>query len=428
MVEFAVGHLGSKIETPTTTETVPPDDPIRLEEHDSTEPFQISSDDADFLERVIAKHSPAPFELSFTSDGAVTIHTSSHVGVLTLPSGTQIEVSPKESVTRLLWLLQYAFDTPVDSMDLETEFSIASSFFDAIGVLFWNEIKSVLDQGLHRGYVQTREIEKHVRGRIDVQKQLQRPIPQPTDFAIEYDEFTTDTLLNQAVLAALRALIRLVQDVELAGHLRHQEQRLRQFTTPKPVTVEEIDRIELSRLNQHYEMLLDLTKTVLSREFFEDITAGENRSLALFVNMNNIFERVVERSFRAAASDISGLQVEGQASIQNIVEGPHAVAMRPDVVVRRDDGTAVTVVDAKWKTGSASSGDVYQLTSYILALEAPGALIYPGHTQRDGEQSIVQNNYPLRSIGLKTNESANSYRDYAEAIENSAYEYLCEVL
>lgn len=428
MSEFASGYLGSYIEAETKKETIPPADPIELSEHDSTVPFQISTTDAEFLERVINKNSPAPFDISYTSDGDVVIRTGSHVGVLTLPSGIQIEVSPKESVTRLLWLLQYAFDTPVDSMDLDTEFSVASSFFDAIGVLFWNEIKSVLDQGLHRGYIQTQAIEDHVRGRINVQRQLQRPVPHPTDFAVEYDEFTTDTVLNQAVLAALRALVRLVRDPELAGQLRHEEQRLRQFTSPKPVTLEEINRIELSRLNKHYEMLLDLTKTVLSKEFFEDIAAGNNRSLALFVNMNTIFERVVERSFRAAASELGELKIEGQASIQNIVEGPHAVAMRPDVVVRRDDGTPVAVVDAKWKTGSASSGDVYQLTSYILALEAPGALVYPNHTERDGEESMVQKRYQLRSIGLATDAPVDSYSDYAVAIEDSAYAYLSKVV
>jgi|GEM_PF-6029068 len=32
--------------------------------------------------------------------------------------------------------------------------------------------------------------------------------------------------------------------------------------------------------------------------------------------------------------------------------------MRPDVLVRHDDGTPAAVVDAKWKTGKASSSDV----------------------------------------------------------------------
>jgi 5-methylcytosine-specific restriction enzyme subunit McrC len=428
MAEFAqIGHIGSPIESGASDGTVPPSDPIELAEHDSTEPFEISPPDSEFLERIIASNSPAPLSISYTRDGRVSLRTGSHVGVLTLPSGTQIEISPKESVTRLLWTLQYAFDTPVDSMSFETDFATASSFFDAIGILFWNELRAVLNKGLHRGYVRTQAVEEHVRGRIDVQRQLQRSGPQPTDFTVEYDKFTPDTVLNQAVLAAARVLVPLVRDPELAGRLRHQEQRLRQFTTVTSVSVEAVNRIELSRLNEHYEMLLDLTKTVLSREFFEDIKSGENRALALFVNMNDIFERIVERSFRAAAKKLSGLKVEGQASIQDIVEGPHAVSMRPDVVVRRDDETPLTVVDAKWKSGSASSGDVYQLTSYILALETTGALVYPGNTKDDGQESIVDGTHPLRSVGLATNAAVDSYSDYVEALEASAYAYLSAI-
>jgi 5-methylcytosine-specific restriction enzyme subunit McrC len=174
-------------------------------------------------------------------------------------------------------------------------------------------------------------------------------------------------------------------------------------------------------------MLLYLTKTILSREFFEDITAGENRSLAVFINMNDVFERIVERSFRAAATKLGGLTVEDQASVPNIIEGPHAVSMRPDVVVKRDDETPVAVIDAKWKGGSSSRDDVYQLTSYILALKTTGALVYPDHTKHDGQESIVDGAYPLRSVGLATNAAVDSYSDYAEALENSAYAYLSEI-
>ncbi|WP_262178371.1 McrC family protein [Haloarcula laminariae] len=423
-----ISLVGSPVRESARDETVPPSNPLVLAEHDESDPFEISSDDAAFLDRLGEVHESAPLDVSYTNEGQAIISSSSYVGVLTLPSGLQIEVTPKQSVTRLLWALQYAFDTPIDSMGKETKFTGASSFFDAIGVLFLTELKTVLDQGLHRDYVRTQAVQDNVRGRIDVQRQLQRPEPTPTDFAVEYDEFTTDTVLNRAVLAAVRVLTGLVRDNELAGRLRHEEQRLRQFTTVKPVSVDAVERIELSRLNEHYELLLDLTRTVLAREFFEDISAGRNRSLALFVNMNDIFERLVEQAFRAAAKEIGGLTVEGQASIQNIVDGPHAVSMRPDVLVRHDDGTPATVIDAKWKTGSPSSGDVYQLTSYILALDTCGALVYPGHSDHGGEKSTVMNEYSLRSVELATDAAAPSYQDYVEVLELSARNYLTDIL
>jgi 5-methylcytosine-specific restriction enzyme subunit McrC len=144
--------------------------------------------------------------------------------------------------------------------------------------------------------------------------------------------------------------------------------------------------------------------------------------------MNYIFERIVERAFRAVAKEHGDMVVEGQASIQNIVDGPHAVAMRPDVVVRNTEGAPITVVDAKWKTGSVSSADVYQLTSYILAMETDGALVFPGHRDRGSEQSSVLDEYALRSITISTNAPVFSYDDYVDALESSAHEYLQEVV
>jgi 5-methylcytosine-specific restriction enzyme subunit McrC len=144
--------------------------------------------------------------------------------------------------------------------------------------------------------------------------------------------------------------------------------------------------------------------------------------------MNYIFERIVERAFRAAAKEHGDLVVEGQASIQNIVDGPHAVSMRPDVVVRNREGAPITVIDAKWKTGSVSSGDVYQLTSYILAMETDGVLVFPGHRDRGSEQSRVLDEYRLRSRTISTNASVFSYDDYVDALESDASDYLVEVL
>jgi len=418
-----IGQLGPPIQAESEDGLNRDVEVVSLEEHDSSQPIELNQKDITFLESLDDLSQTTPLEVRFTSDGLAIVETGSHVGTITLPSGLQIEVTPKQTVTRLLWALQYAFDTPVDTFDFETSFTSASSFFDALGVLFQAELQTVLDQGLHRDYTRTREIRDHVQGRIDVQRQLQRPTAVTTDFAVEHDEFTTDNLLNQAVLASLRVLLVLVQDEKLASRLKYQEQQLREFVSVEPISMADVRRIELSRLNDHYEALLELARLILAREFFEDVRAGERRSLALFVNMDDVFERIIERAFRAAAKNIANLRVEGQASIPNVVEGPHAVSMRPDVLVTRGDGTPITVADAKWKTGSTSSGDVYQLTSYILALEVPGAIVYP-QTGGERKESSVMGTYPLRSIELTTNPDVDTYDDYVTALEESAIQYL----
>jgi len=424
----AIGHLGPPITPGAPTETSPPSDPISLAEHDSSGEFEISDEDAEFIESLDNLFDNSPITITYTRDGLATIETGAHVGVLTLPSGVQIEVTPKRTVTNLLWVLQYAFDTPVSSADLKTEFTLDTTFFDAIGILFQTELQTVLDRGLHRDYTRTRDVRDHVQGRIDVQRQLQRPAAVTTDFAVEYDDFTADTLLNQSVLAALRVLRRLVRDDTLASRLHNQEHRLRKFVTIEPVSLASVEHIELSRLNDHYVTLLDLTKTILARDFFDDITAGGNRSLALFVNMNDVFEHLIERAFRNAAHDIGELVVHDQASIPNIVDGPHAVSMRPDVLITRPDDTPITVIDAKWKTDSISSSDIYQLTSYILALDTPGALAYPGQESDMEDESTVMDEHSLHSIEIATDASAATYAEYVDKIEQSASEYLQRIV
>lgn len=50
--------------------------------------------------------------------------------------------------------------------------------------------------------------------------------------------------------------------------------------------------------------------------------------------------------------------------------------MQPDAVILDEEGYVIAVADAKWKTGGDSSGDVYQLTLYMLAEEVPELLVY----------------------------------------------------
>jgi 5-methylcytosine-specific restriction enzyme subunit McrC len=135
--------------------------------------------------------------------------------------------------------------------------------------------------------------------------------------------------------------------------------------------------------------------------------------------MNTVFERIVERGFRAIAQNEGSFRVDGQASIPNLVDGPHSVSMRPDVLIRTASGKPILVADAKWKTNheSPSSSDVYQLTSYILSLEVPGVLIYPGGSVKMSPSTVE--GYSLHSFAVSTDADTSSYENYAQALEAS---------
>ncbi|MFB6361138.1 MAG: restriction endonuclease, partial [Halobacteriales archaeon] len=67
---------------------------------------------------------------------------------------------------------------------------------------------SALEQGLHREYLRTSESVTHLRGQLDVKRQLQRQGPTPTKFECTFDELTVDTTVNRAVLYATNLLKR----------------------------------------------------------------------------------------------------------------------------------------------------------------------------------------------------------------------------
>ncbi|MWV38873.1 hypothetical protein [Natrialba sp. INN-245] len=418
---------GAAVPESSSGKTEPPEDPITLAEHDETEPFSLSEPDQNFLESLSEKS--RPLSVTYTADGTASISSSSYVGVMTLPSGTTVEVTPKETVSNLLYLLQYAFDVPASTIEQTTGLKPSETFIDAFGALFHAELNEVLRQGIRRDYKRVQTLEQEVRGRLDVQRQIQRPTTVPTDFAVEYDAFTSDTVLNRAIHRATQIVTSLVEDEHLSSKLSHQEKKLQQFVSPTHVSLEELNTIEITRLNAYYEDLLELTRLVLSRLFFEDLSYGDRQSFGLFINMNSIFEKAAERAFREAARDISSeWRVEGQANIRNIISGPHAVTMKPDFVVSDSSGSVFFVGDAKWKTGSLQSGDVHQITSYILSEKASGILVYPQQGGRKEPSRVHDgmNDWSLQSVELPTATDAKSYYEYRDRLIETASEILFE--
>lgn len=214
----------------------------------------------------------------------------------------------------------------------------------------------------------------------------------------------------------------LVNDSDIANQLDYQRNRLRKHVSKELITPIELEQVNLTRLNQYYETALSIARIVLAEDFFEDISPGERQSFALFLNMNHIFETMVEQAFREASSKISnGVYVDGQASVPNLIDGPHAVSMRPDVLLSHSETGPQIVADAKWKTrDSSSSSDTYQLTSYILALETPGLIVYPQQSLPEKAPSTVDEEYPLRSITLPTAAPCETYEEYKQELIDAA--------
>lgn len=415
--------------TDTTTELFgfeqPEEIDIRLQEYESTDLLDLSDRAIRMIESEVNDDAER-IELSFDREGRAILQATQYVGILSLPDGPTLQIQPKAGQTSLFKLLQYAQGVRPETIERETPIAAGRTFIEALAALFEAELDSVIRQGLHRDYRRVEQVEKQLRGRLDVQKQIQRQGVAPTQFECSYDELTYDTIPNQAALFAATLLTRFVRDQTLERSLQRHCHRLRQRVTLKPVRPVELDGIELTRLNDHYSDLIRLTKLILRSIYVREFTSGGQSSFAILIDMNQIFEQAVERAMDEVIDPYDDWTVSAQTTTRNLVsDGKHSISIRPDILVRDENRNPILVGDAKWKLGRPPNSDFYQIVSYQFAHDVPGVLIYPEQHDEIASQYDVVDQYSLGVIELPTPRRTEAFTDYTDRVRDDLESELC---
>jgi 5-methylcytosine-specific restriction enzyme subunit McrC len=398
---------------------------IQLTEYESTPYRELSETALASLRTDVNRDDVERIKATFNADGEVSLSATQYVGVVALRDGPTIEIRPKAAGTHLLHLLRYAQGATTTTIDQEVSLQAGNTFIDAIGYLFNAELTTILDRGLHSEYQRVNKAEKQLRGRLDVQRQLQQQQRPALAFECDYDELTTDTVVNRAILYATTVLLRLVQDTDLRQSLQRHQHLLRRQVTLTAVEPSALDRIELTRLNDHYGDIIRLTKLVLQSHFVREFRGGGRESFSLLVDMNRIFERVVERAMRSAVGTRPGWTVDAQHSSTNLIDSDkHTVTIRPDILIRDDTEQVRCISDAKWKLGSPNNSDFYQLASYQLAFDGPGLLLYPEQDGIVASENTIAGGHPLHLVEMPTKHEGESmgYDTYVTQLEEHARE------
>lgn len=393
-------------------------DTVVVNEHSEIGPLHLTDADYRMLDTVVnADEDEAQrLRVRHTRDGEAYLHTTAHVGVVSLPDGPTVRIEPKTSVDNVLRILRYAYGS--DLSVLETPESLQGNgwFVDSVAAVFLDELDDVLTKGLEKSYIQTDDTERFLRGQLDAHRQLQRSPVAPTSFECTYEDLTHDTPLNRVILRATKQLARLVADDQLAADLYERSQRLEERVSDKQVSPAVAEQLELDRLNEHYASILEIAKQVLRHSFVSDLARGRRSSFSLLVNINSVFEKLVEQAAEEVARSRDGWSVEAQAGIDSLLQGKPTVEMYPDVVVR-EEGQPLVVADAKWKT-SRQNADLYQALAYQSAYDVPGVLFYPGQRGNIETTYTVKGGRPLALIELPTDPVATDGNEFATNLES----------
>jgi 5-methylcytosine-specific restriction enzyme subunit McrC len=240
-----------------------------------------------------------------------------------------------------------------------------------------------------------------VKGRIIFSENLKHNIANNAKVFCEYDEFTMNNVLNQTFRFVAETLLQLTSVSETQKTLLRTIGFLSEVDDRR-VTYEELAHVIIPEKSKDLQVVFSLAKMFL-RYLHSDIYGGRAKSVAVLIDMNELFESFVfnllnrnrdRLKIRAVIFQKGQRLVSGVRQVgANEFDGRQMFNTFQDVVVDFVSGNRL-VIDTKYKLldrdteahfGIANS-DVYQILTYRELNAGRGesavALLYPENTEK----------------------------------------------
>ena len=329
-----------------------------------------------------------------------------YVGVFRLGSRT-LQVLPKmyrsprsesnhrQALRNLLYMLGY-----VNRLDIEQEWldSLQAedlNWYEVLTQLFASNLLTQWHKGAVRSYQSISDTLPVLKGKWNLTKQLCHPERKHL-FSVTYDEFTADNHLNQIFRYVVERLWKSTQNLHIRQDLNRLRQSMDEVTLLPSINIENTKQIDITRLNQRYEPLLNLARLFLRNQSLE-LFAGNVKAytFAFMIDMNQLFEDFVisfiERNrheiipqhlhnckFRSQAAGVERYMAIKKSNERSVFK------IKPDLIIQNNDEFPM-IIDTKYKTLQAedsklgvSQADFYQMYAYSQRYNSPYILlIYP---------------------------------------------------
>jgi 5-methylcytosine-specific restriction enzyme subunit McrC len=328
------------------------------------------------------------------------VTASSYVGSLVV-DGVEMLIRPKINPENLFLLLEPGL--PPSAWRKEAfDYDVTSDLLPSVIAFFARTVETTLGRGVLRSYQAREDFLVALRGRLDVVGQFKRA-GVLTPMACAYDEFSENIIENKVLRAAIRLALR-VPRVDLGERQRLMRQLVAlEEVDDVAVRAEDVDTIQMTRLNQHYAPALGLARLVLANLTLTDVRGATSAS-SFMVDMNDLFQRFVTERLRR---ELRGRLAVIDEPTVHLGLGKQ-VAMQPDLVFREPGGAVRYVGDVKYKLAADArgrSGDYYQLLAYTTAMGLPEGMLIYCRRQDDTSQSAVtvrnaDKKLALRSVDL----------------------------
>ncbi len=380
-------------------------------------------------------------KIGFRRNVGDIISVNNYVGVIQIQNGYQIQVLPKidlgiktdrenETTKRVfLRMLRSMKDFPgkvLNDANLKTD---RMNLYEIFINMYLQEVHALVKHGLKSSYVSLEENLKFYKGKMNVNEQIKRNTAHGERFFVRYDEYQIDRAENRLIKATLLKLHSITESAENQKEIRH---LLVAFDAVKSSVNYQKDfaRVVIDRNMKNYEKLIQWSKVFLLNKSFTTFSGGHNARALLFP-MERVFESFVAKQLKRELQDLNW-EVSTQDKGYYLFDFPRQFALRPDIVITRDDGSRV-VLDTKWKTLTdnrrinygISQTDMYQMYVYSKKYDTSDIwLLYPVNEEMRNQQDISfksQDGVNVRVFFIDVADIENSIKTLREKIKNSEW-------
>ncbi len=326
------------------------------------------------------------------------ISVNNYVGLIQMNNGYQIQVLPKidfgsdqdaqnEKTKRVFMrMLRCMKDFPgrvFNEANLKID---RMNLYEIFINMYIQEARVLVKHGIKSSYIQRRDNLGFYKGKLVVGEHLKRNVAHSERFYVQYDEFQVNRPENRLIKATLHKLQRLSSSAENQKEIR---QLLNSFEmVDQSVNYQkDFSKVVIDRNTRDYELLMRWSKVFLLNKSFTTFS-GETNARAILFPMEQVFESYVAKQLKKCFRDLNW-----KISIQDrgfyLFDNPRQFALRPDIVITRDDGSKI-ILDTKWKklinnsriNYGISQADMYQMYAYSKKYEASGIwLLYPVNSE-----------------------------------------------
>ncbi len=275
---------------------------------------------------------------------------------------------------------------------------------------FLNELELLVHNGLIKQYYKQTKNIKVLKGKLEFSGHLRKNLIHKERFYTTHQIYDKDHLIHQILSKALY----IIEDFTKGTYLYSRCKSVRlDFPEVKEIKVDKttFSRVKKGRKTAAYQTALEIARLIILN-YAPNISAGDEKMLALLFDMNNLWEEYVLVKLKQEAAALNNVEVYGQQS----TEFWQGITIRPDIVVKKDE--EYFVIDTKWKNiqnFNPSTQDLRQMYVYNDYWKSVRAmLLYPAEVsvppdfknfrQRDhqcavGRLNILENGKLKLNIG-----------------------------